>query len=406
MYDTIIIGAGAAGLFTGANLIKGRNLILEGKSRAGEKILITGGGMCNITNLNDTEEFISHFGERSKSNFLKPALLNLPTDRTRSYLEDIGLDLLIREDGKVFPESLKAQSLIDTLLREIRSKKGEVYYNKKVQSITVKEDGFTIKTSQGDYESRNLVIATGGASFPNTGSDGSGYKLSKKIGHNIIPIEPALSNVKIAGSPFKGLSGISIRRSSVDFIRKGSTKRYLTKIDDLLFTHQGISGPVILNNSRQISQGDILEFSLISSENRESSREEIVNTLSKSKAFTIQSFLKKLGIPKAVVNYIIESISIDKKKVGDLNKKEIKTLINRLLRTRVEVSSKGGFNSAMVTAGGVDLREINRKTMESKLIPNLYFAGEVLDIDGDTGGYNIQAAFSTGKLVADKLNKS
>lgn len=405
LYKTIIIGGGAAGLFCGANLKGKNNLLLEGEKKIGQKLLITGGGMCNITNMDITEDFLTRFADKKRFNFLKAAMLNFPTDKTRNWLESIGLDIEIRDDGKVFPESRKAQSLINILQKEISNNGTLIKYNTKVISISFIENIFKVTTCSEIFECKNIILATGGKSFPETGSDGSGYKLAEIFKHKIISPTPALTGVKISNYPFKSLSGNSVKSSMVDFFRNGETKRYLTTTGDILFTHQGLSGPGILNTSRQIQNGDLLNISIIPCSNKEEKRVDIIELINSSGKKTVKKVLKELGLTSSMACLLSSYLKIDQEsQVKSLHKKIKTGLINHILNFPFKISCKIGFNAAMVTAGGVDISEINRKTMESKLIPGLYFAGEIMDIDGDTGGYNIQAAFSTAKLITDTLN--
>ncbi|WP_187759665.1 NAD(P)/FAD-dependent oxidoreductase [Thiospirochaeta perfilievii] len=406
MNNTVIIGGGAAGLFLAANLKGDNNLLIEGTKKLGQKILITGGGMCNITNMDDTQEFIKRFGDKKKCNFLKPAILNLSTENTRQWLEKAGLDIVIREDGKVFPKSLRAQSVIDILYKKLTENGCKIRYNLKVNSVEKLDSGFKIYTDNEPIYCKKLVFTTGGKSFPKTGSDGSSYNIIKLLGHRIIKPEPALTGLYIENYKFKTISGTSIKNSFIEFYRDGENKRYHTANGDVLFTHKGLSGPGILNNSRVIRDGDLLKLTLIPCENREEKRSEILNLINESNPVTIKKFLKSLGITSSMGDLLIEFLSLDgNHTIKSLNKKVKNRIIDTLLSFLFKVKTKMDFNAAMVTSGGVDTQEINRTTMESKLIPGLYFAGEIIDIDGDTGGYNIQAAFSTAKLISDKLNK-
>lgn len=399
-YNTIIIGAGAAGLFAGANLDIDNNLILEAGKRAGEKILITGGGMCNITNMDDNDTFLTHFGDRKKVNFLKPAILNWSTTNTREWLTNLGTELFIREDGKVFPASLKAQTFIDTMLREISKNNTAIHYRTKVSDIQFREGLFHLKTNERMYTCESLIITTGGKSFPETGSDGSIFPLLKNLGHKITPLKPALTGIKVSNYPFKDLAGSGVRSSLVDFYRDG--KRYLQSSGDLLFTHQGLSGPLIINNSRYMEDGDELSMTLFSTNNREESRLEIQKLLNKQPKESIKRFLKELGLSTGLTSNILKVLDVDAQTpCNRLTKKQKKLIISSLLECRLTIKHIIGYHAAMVTTGGVDLGEINRKTMESKICPGLFFAGEVVDIDGDTGGYNIQAALSMSKLLTD-----
>lgn len=405
LYNTIIIGGGAAGLFIAANLKGEKDLLLEGTKKIGQKILITGGGMCNITNMDTPQDFLTRFGDKSKTNFLKPALLNFSTDKTRKWLESIGLELIIREDGKVFPKSLKAGEVIDILYKKLTLNGVKVKYNSKVNRIIKTDTGFEVKTENDIFFCKNVVLTTGGKSFPETGSDGTGYILSKSLKHNIIPPTPALSGVKISNYGFKSLSGNSVKSASLDFFRETETKKYQSSQGDILFTHQGLSGPGILNNSRIMENGDLLNISLIPCNNKEEKRPQILNILNSSSKITVKKVLKELNLTTSMITLLgnILNINMDEQ-AKSLNKKVKNRLVNNLLNYPFKVGSIIGFNAAMVTTGGVDISEINRKTMESKLVPHLYFAGEIMDIDGDTGGYNIQAAFSTAKLVSDSIN--
>lgn len=404
MYDLIIIGGGAAGLFLSANLKNKKVLLLEKMKTPGKKILISGGGMCNLTNGDSTENFIQAFGGRKKANFLKPALLNLSTENTRNWFESHGLSLVERDDGKVFPRTLKAQSLVDCLKKEAKVNHVEIRTSQAVKTVAKKDDIFTVKTDSEEYQSRALLIATGGKGYESTGSDGSGYALAKSLGHKIIDPTQALVSIIVEDYRHGALAGNSIRNSSVDFFREGESKRYLNDRGDLLFTHKGISGPVILNNSRDIRKNDLIMVSLVECENREQTRDELQNILMADPRKQLGTVLKSLGLFSSLVEAVLSQLELNiDDKCANLNKKNRNRIITLLLDCPFKVSRKGYFSSSMVTAGGVDLDEINRKTMESKLVRGLYFAGEVLDIDGNTGGYNIQSAFSTAYLISSAL---
>ncbi|MBI9100583.1 MAG: aminoacetone oxidase family FAD-binding enzyme [Spirochaetaceae bacterium] len=394
-------------MFLAAN-ISGQNvLLLEKMTVPGKKILLSGGGMCNLTNCDSTDDFLSSFGHKSQANFLKPALLNLTTAATRQWFGNHGLTLVIREDGKVFPASLKAQSVVDCLRRGALENKVIIKTSAEVTALVKEEGSFSIITTTNAYKSNKVVIATGGKSFESTGSDGFGYILAKSFGHRIIEPTQALTAVTLEDYALADLAGNSLRQSSVDFFRNGDMKKYKSDRGDLLFTHKGISGPVILNNSRYIQKHDLLKASLISTGNKENARIELHQAFLSDPKKKVNSIVKALGVFSGLAGLLLNSLNLSQdEKCGNLNKKKRNQLISLLLDYPFKVSRKGYFSSAMVTAGGVDLGEVDRKTMESKLSKGLYFAGEVLDIDGNTGGYNIQAAFSTAYLIASTLKKS
>lgn len=407
MYDLIIIGGGAAGLFAAANSRGLNTLLLEKMPSTGKKILISGGGMCNLTNSDEPEDFIQRFGSRQKANFLKPSLLGLTPERTIDWFENRGLALETREDGKVFPQSQKATDLVSTLYGQAADSKVKILCSNPVSAIDKKNDFFTVTTDNQVFKSRNVLLATGGKSFASTGSDGSGYSLARSLGHRMVEPTQALVPLLIDNYPFYHLSGSSLRHITVDFYRKGEQKRYLRASGDLLFTHKGLSGPVILNNSRLVSKGDILKISLLPGDNREELRDELSSLLAAASGKTIRAVLKSKGIFTALNDSLLEILEIPRdKRCGELSKKVRNKLITSLLEFSMTVSRKGHFTAAMATAGGVSLEDVDRKTMESRLVSGLYFSGEVLDLDGDTGGYNIQAAFSTAFCAVEAIKRA
>jgi len=407
MWDTIIIGGGAAGLFCAANLKDQRVLLLEGNAIMGSKMLLSGSGRCNLSNSDKSDVFLSHFGKTQKAAFLQPSLKNMSTTDLKDWFESRGLSIITREDGKRFPADQKAESVVNLLRREAERRGVSFKHSLKVKNIEKKEGSFKIETQGESFFCQRVVLTCGGMSFPGTGSDGSGYRLARNLGHSIIEPTQALVGVYIQDAPFRSLSGSSIASVQVDFFRAGEEKRYLQATGDLLFTHQGISGPVILNNSRYLQKNDRLHCSLIKTSNKEESRQHLDKQLRSSKNISINGFLKSLGLFTALRELLLQELSIKgEQKLSQLTKKERKALIRYLLDYPLVVSKKGSFASAMATAGGINLKEVNRLTMESRKIPGLYLAGEIMDIDGDTGGYNIQAAFSTAYLAACQLNKN
>jgi predicted Rossmann fold flavoprotein len=395
MYDLIIVGAGAAGLFLGANVDSKKALILESMNSPGKKLAITGSGMCNLTNCDEPTEFLNRFGGRKQMNFLKPAVRNFTTTMCRTWFEHRGLQLVIREDGKVFPSDLDAKSVIRTLEEHSCS----IKFHSKVTSITRGDDCFTVSTDSQKYVSRFLVLTCGGKSYSATGSDGSGYALAASLGHRIIFPTPALTALRTPSCRLTELSGTSLVNIEIDFFHAHEAKRYLHASGDLLFTHDGLSGPVILNNSRYIQDGDRLVI-------RFAGREILHHALNSNAKKQISTTLKAAGLTAQISQLLLSELFIDPQtQTGQLTKKQRSSVLQTVCSYTVASVKNKGFKSAMVTSGGVSLDEVDRKTMESTLVPGLFFAGEILDIDGDTGGYNLQAAWSTSKLASDHLNK-
>jgi len=403
MYDLIIIGSGASSLFLSANLKNKKVLVLEKMERVGKKILVTGGGMCNITNVDTMKTFLSHVSDRNQMNFIKPAIMNFSNLDVKQWFIDMGLPVIVRDDGKVFPKSLKAQSVIDTLYSLSRQNGAEFKLNEEVITIE-KEHHFTVTSNKGTYQSTCVVLATGGMSYPQTGSTGDGYALAKALGHHIVPPTPALTSLNIDNYQMRELAGNAIRSCLIDFFHKGENKRYKEDLGDLLFTHTGVSGPVILNNSHSCLKGDTLLISLIATKNKEISKNELLSFIQNNPKKQVHKFLKEQGIITKLCDKLLDLGEIDKQLTcGNLSKDKRKKLVTMLLNFPLVVGSKKSFTTAMVTKGGLSLKDFNRKTLESQIVEGFYGTGEVLDIDGHTGGYNLTIAFSTAKLVCQSI---
>ncbi|MDT4763419.1 NAD(P)/FAD-dependent oxidoreductase [Sphaerochaeta sp. PS] len=401
MYDVIIIGGGAAGLFLAANLPGKHVLLLEGSPQVGKKILITGGGMCNLTNNKKTDSFLTHFGSPVQGNFLKPSLLNFNTDDSRHWFEDAGLPLVEREDGKVFPSCMRAGAVVDLLVAIAKKNGVRIQPSAKVRAVEKLGELYSVSTDTEQFQTTAVVLTTGGMSYPTTGSDGSGYLLAKSLGHLIVSPTPALVAVSVLDYPFTPLAGNAIRDASVECFHAGEGKRYHLAQGDMLFTHDGLSGPVILHSSRQIRKGDLLKASLLPSSNKEELRKRLGTLFSENPKKQLYTILKAEGLTAHLAEQLLTLASLTVQSTSaNLTKNQMQKLIDLLVAFPFTVSGKKGFNAAMVTSGGVDLSEVDRKTMESKRNSNLYLCGEILDIDGDSGGYNLQAAFSTAKLAS------
>lgn len=402
IYDVIIIGAGPAGLFVAANIKNKKVLIIEKNKTPGKKLKLSGAGQCNYTNNCEINELLQKYGDKGR--FIKTALYNFTNQNTINFFKENGLDSIIREDNKVFPYSFKAADVLNVLID--CTKHAEMLLNTSVDKVSYDENKklFYIKTDTATYACHNLIISTGGKSYPNTGSTGDGYRFAESLGHSIVEPKPALTPVYVENYQFNELSGISFESIKISLFKNNKKTKEFT--GDLLFTHVNISGPVIINNSRYMEAGDILKINFTSFINEDEFRIYFENLISSSKT-NIKTALKELNLPKRLIEKVLQLCSVDENlSCSQLNKNSRKNLMELLSAYPMEIRNLGDYNIAMVTKGGVSTREINQKTMESKKIPRLYFAGEVVDYDGDTGGFNIQGAFSTAKLVADQVNKN
>ncbi|MDW7669448.1 MAG: NAD(P)/FAD-dependent oxidoreductase [Bacillota bacterium] len=401
--DVVIIGAGPSGLFAGIN-IDGRKLdtvILEKNPSAGKKLLISGGGQCNLTHQGKVRDFFDKYGDKGK--YLKNTLYNFTNKDLVGFFKTRGLDMELEENGKIFPKTRKAEDILNILLKELNKNNVEIKYNSNVLEVEYIEDKekFLVTTLNNKYICRYLVITSGGKSYPNTGSTGDGFTIAEKFGHKIVKPKPALTPIYVKDYSFKNLSGISIK---VGLSLWRDNKKINETTGDMLFTHINLSGPVVLNFSRYVNSGDILKINFLPDKNKEVFKKEVINILQNYGSKYIKTFISDLNIPNRLGEKNIEISGIKKDKIcAEITKEQREKLIENLTEMNLIVDKLGDYHLAMVTSGGVDLSQINRKTMESKIIKNLYFAGEVLDIDGDTGGYNIQWAFSSGYTAAKSI---
>ncbi|WP_342675755.1 NAD(P)/FAD-dependent oxidoreductase [Methanofollis sp. UBA420] len=399
-YDLIVIGAGPAGLFAAARTGAGGGtvLLLEKKKMPGRKLLVSGSGQCNITHAGSVTEFFTRYGKHGQ--FLKPALRAFTNADLIAHVTGRGVPLTTEEGGKVFPTSRKAQDVLDLLLAECRDAGVTVRCGEPVVAVEKSGDGFSVRTAVGEYGSTFLLIATGGASYPATGSTGDGYAFAASLGHTIAGTAPALAPVTVRDYPFADLAGISLQGVTVSLFRDG--KKIGDQRGDLLFTHEGLSGPAILDLSRFIEPGDTLVVPVLP----EGMREEITAALAAGGGARVRSVLSRYPVPERLLKRLIDLSEVPPEATcAHLTKAARTRLLQHLTACTLTVDALGGYGVAMVTRGGVALDEVNQKTMGSKRVEGLYFAGEVLDIDGDCGGFNIQAAFSTAALAAEAVLK-
>lgn len=380
-YERVIIGAGAAGLYFAAACPGERGLILEKGSVPGKKLLLSGSGQCNLTHGGSIKEFIRHYGENGKR--IRTALYQASNLHLKGFFEDRGMELTERPDGKVFPASMKAADVLDLLLRQSRKNGWKMKADCPVTELSLQEDGrFLIN---GRFTARQIIIACGGCSLPATGSDGSIFPLLEHMEIEVIPPRPALVPVTVQKYPYSSLSGISFQDVNV---RIGEHRL----IGDLLLTHNSFSGPAVLNLSRYARPGVSLTIGYVP---------EAALYPQGDKRQCISFLSETFQLPRRFAETLLQRADIaPEKKAAALSKKEKNRLSRLLTSDTFSISGTSSFNAAMATCGGVCLDEVNLKTFESKRYPGLYMIGETLDIDGDTGGYNLQFAFSSALLAA------
>lgn len=396
-YDRIIVGAGASGLYAAAtceNRING--LIIDHSHYPGLKLLLSGNGQCNITHGGSIKDFLSCYGDKGRK--LRTVLYSANNLTLMQYIESIGVPLLERPDGKVFPRSMKASDVLKALLKEAEKNGYALSMDEGVKDIYREGDMYVITTDKDIYRAPVLIIAAGGKSYPKTGSDGSIYAALEKLGIEFVSQSPALTPIYVHGYRYKEASGVSFRNAHVVFSDNG--KVIAENTDDLLLTHRCFSGPAVINISRYARPGMKMTVSFISTYTANECSEKLKSTYQKEKK-KISTYISRLfKLPLSFTELLLKELEIDGElKASTLQGDDIEKLTEALTCHSYDISGLGGFNEAMVTRGGISLDEVDMKTMESKKYPGLYFIGEILDVDGDTGGYNLQFAYSSAKAV-------
>ncbi len=398
----VVVGGGAAGLMAAGQAARlgAETLLLEKMGRPGRKLRIAGKGRCNITNTAPLPEFIAHFGRNGR--FLRQAFSQFFTAELVALLEELEVPTVTEREGRVFPSSGKAGDVVDALVWWAEECGATLLTRSQVERLVV-ERGRTVgvQVSGGRVHLGGaVIIATGGASYPASGSTGDGYRLAEAVGHTIVPIRPALVPLEAAGDLAPKLQGLSLRDVTVRLWVDG--KRQAETSGEMLFTHFGLSGPIILALSRQVVDALRLGRQVVVSidlkpaiDDRELEAQ-LLRDLAATGKRKFRTLLKGL-LPRKLVQVCADLTGIPPDKVAhQITAEERKRLRMWLKDFRIEVIGYRPFAEAIITAGGVDTREVDARTMASRLVEGLYFAGEVLDVDADTGGYNLQAAFSTG----------
>lgn len=399
-----VIGGGAAGLMASYQAgAKGAKVFLFERNRnLGRKILISGKGRCNLTNIKDIEEFITSFSPHGK--FLYSSLMQFSNLQLINFFERRGLKTKVERGGRVFPESDRSQDIVRVLKEAALEAGVYIKYNTRVKELIVKEQkvvGIRFYDTDDVFYCDKVIVATGGLSYPATGSTGDGFELARQVGHKITPLRPALVPL-IAKEPWiKELQGLSLKNVELSMILEG--KKISKEFGEMLFTHYGISGPIVLTLSRDIvdligNKTLIASIDLKPALDEKKLDERLLRDFTKNKNKIFKNALGDL-LPKTLIPVFVNYCNVDPEKdVNQISRVERKRILNSLKDFRITIVGCRK-HEAIVTKGGISLREISPTTMESKIIKGLYFAGEVLDVDGVTGGYNLQAAFSTGFLA-------
>jgi len=412
-YQVIVVGGGAAGLMAAGQAagLGAKTLLLEKMNRPGRKLRITGKGRCNLTNIAPLPAFLAHFGHNGRT--LRQAFSQFFTSELVAFFQELGVRTVTERGGRVFPVSDQAQDVVDALVRWV-TECGVTLHNRspvdrllvegeRVVGVQISQTSKERRPAKRAYRADAVIIATGGASYPATGSTGDGYRLAGSVGHTLVPIRPALVPLETAGEIASRLQGLSLRNVTVRVWADG--KKRAEAFGEMLFTHFGVSGPIVLSQSKQVvdalrlGQRVTLSIDLKPALDERKLDARLLRDLDSYGKRQFRTLLKGL-LPRLLIPVCVELTGIPPHKLGhQITAQERKRLRTWLKNFCLEVTGHRSFAEAIVTAGGVHTREIDPRTMASRLVEGLYFAGEVLDVDADTGGYNLQAAFSTGWLA-------
>ncbi|WP_338627480.1 NAD(P)/FAD-dependent oxidoreductase [Clostridium baratii] len=404
MSKVVVIGAGPAGMMAAITASKNDNevILIDGNDRLGKKLFITGKGRCNVTNSKDISEFFDFIP--GNPYFLYSSLYTFTNEDTMNFFENEGIKLKVERGGRVFPNSDKSSDIIKGLSNVINRSNIKVMLNSKVIGIIKDENKIIgVKIDNNIIKGDHFIIATGGASYPLTGSRGEGQKFAKELGHNIIELKPSLVPIEIKESLVKELMGLSLR--NIELTIYEGKKKVFKDFGEMIFTHFGISGPLVLSGSRFIKNNNDYIVS-IDLKPALDVKELDLRIQKDFKKYINKDFKNSLDdlLPKKLIPIIIKRSMIkEDKKVNEITKEERKRLTSLIKEFTLSVKGLRPIEEAIVTAGGVDTKEIDPSTMKSKIINNLSFAGEVIDVDAFTGGYNVQIALSTGYISGSNI---
>lgn len=406
-YDCIIVGGGAAGMMaaiTAAGLGKS-TLLLEKMNRCGRKISITGKGRCNVTNNCTSDDFFANIPTNPR--FLYSAYAGFNSQNCMDFFERLGVPLKTERGNRVFPVSDKAEDIVRALEQGCEDYGVNRIFSKVTEIIT--EDGAVkgVKCGSRTYFAPSVLIATGGKSYPGTGSDGDGYRFAEELGHTVTDIKPSLVPIESDDEYCREMMGLSLKNVVLTLKDTVKNKVVFSEMGEMLFTHFGVSGPLVLSASSHIPQVEsgryIFYIDLKPALDEKKLDERILRDFKEIPNRIFANSLSKL-LPSKMIPTVVELSGIDgEKQVNSVTKQERQRLVSLLKAFPVHIRSFRPIAEAIVTSGGVKVSEVSPKTMESKLVKGLYFAGEVLDVDGYTGGFNLQIAFSTGCLAGENM---
>ncbi len=409
MTKVIIVGGGAAGLMA-AGTAAGRGLdvtVIERNDKVARKVMITGKGRCNVTNATSLiNEIIENVPKNGR--FLYSSLTNFTPYDLMDFFEENGVPLKIERGNRVFPESDKASDIVDALRRYALKSGANVVKGRVSELIVTDEELKGVKTDDGtEYFADAVVIATGGMSYPLTGSTGDGYQLAKSVGHTITPLSPSLVPIEVHEGFCSALQGLSLKNVELRVVDSDNFRTVYEDRGEMIFTHFGVSGPMVLSASAHMKDMKRGKYEIYIDLKPALTYEQLDLRLQKDfRENSNKDFINSLGalLPRKIIPVIVRLSGINANlKTNQVTRDQRANLVNLLKNLKLTATAFRPIEEAIITSGGVNVTEINPKTMESKILNNLYFAGEVIDVDAYTGGYNLQIAFSTGRLAGQNI---
>jgi hypothetical protein len=416
-YDIAVIGAGAAGAMAAirAGQLKKRVVIIERNDAIGKKVLITGKGRCNLTNTTGMDAFISNFGRQGE--FLRTAFFTFFNEDLMEFFRSNGLEVKVERQGRVFPSTDSARSVVEVLKKCLDANGVDILFNVRLTGIHKIEGRFRLEIDGREpVEAARVIVATGGASYAATGSTGDGYAIAEKLGHTIIPLSPGLVPLKTKEAWVKDLQGLGLENIRISF--ECGRKKIISEIGELMFTHFGVSGPLVLDLSARVlammeerkkrnepAEAD-LRIDLKTGLTAEHMDMRLLREFKARGKMHFKNIMKDF-LPQRLIDIFIKVSGISAEREGNqMTAKERATLVRLFKGLPLTIVGSLQLEDAMVTGGGVSTKEIDPRTMQSRVVPGIYFAGEVIDGCASSGGYNLQQAFSTGYLAGEKSAES
>lgn len=411
-YDVAVIGGGPAGIMAAiqAGRAGAKTVLVEKNDVLGKKLLLTGGGRCNFANNEpDLRKLVENYGATGP--FLFHAFSEFGPKEAVRFFNDLGIETVVEDNGRVFPKSGLADEVLQVLVKELEKNNVKVFLGATVASLKKRDKKISeIVLNDGDaIKAENYIIATGGKSYPATGSTGDGYNFAHDLGHRIEKLKSALVPLKTSQVWAKKLSGVSLKRSKITVEQGG--KKIFYRIGEIIFTHFGLSGPAILGMSLRVGElmekgPVVLSVCLLPESNHDKLEKDLLAMFSKNPNRQAANILSQI-VPQSIAAAVCEVANISAEKTANnITREERHNLCRVILDLRLDVAGLMGIETGMVTGGGVDIKEVDDKTMRSKIIGNLFFAGEIINVHGRTGGYNLLQCWSTGRLAGSSAVKS